>query len=242
MNHQQNSYILASDVHPSLSGQRHIAQVVQAAIAHPVDFQPEDEAIVEAGTRIRTRPQMFAGTLKTANAGQMFEVIGQTQIWLHVRISSRTTGYVPASSAKLVLRPWPTKANLSYSTKVGAGTLSGPSASASVMAFRWHGTVYAPAAQFAKLAGVQSSWQPSTRTTQLMTPAESGLIANAATNPLGFTAASKTNHMNLQVQGILLTIDGEPVHLAHPVLLAGNAVYLPAMDAWRALGGQATTS
>lgn len=266
INNHQGTLIRTQDIHPTRTGQRDIAKAVEAVLAHPSDYKPGDYAIIPAGVPIVKSPSIWAPRIDRTQTQQMLAVTGTKDIWLKVQRSGggedpgaggntgASVGYVKKAAVKLVIRPWPVARNQTFSTNVTLGMLTGPKGAASVLGLMWHGATYAPADALAKLAGGGdgeaaagtdggAAWQPASRLVTMTTPKHSGIASAAAANhKLGFRALTNANQrtmkMTLHVEGALLQIDGEPVQLNHPILIADGTAYLPTTEVWQALGGK----
>jgi lysophospholipase L1-like esterase len=247
MDHRQSSLIRTQDIHPTRTGQQGIAQAVEATLAHPANYKPHDYAVIPAGVPIIKSPALLAPSLLTTPSQQMLQVTGTSDIWLKVQLQglggAQGAGYVKKSSVKLVIRPWTVEKNQTIATMVKMGVLKGPKGASSVVGFQWHGTAYAPANEVANLADATASWQPDVRLMAMTTQDSSGITsASAKRSTLTLQPLSQGNQgnmkMTLHVEGALLQIDGEPVHLNQPILIVGDTAYLPVKAVWQALGGK----
>ncbi|GGJ02413.1 hypothetical protein GCM10010885_09640 [Alicyclobacillus cellulosilyticus] len=286
-NHHQaeDVRVAAHDVHPTVAGQRALAQCVEDALAHPLAASPHFYAVAPRGAVIRSQPSPAAPALFYLHGNQGVLVIGAASAapgaanaaqdaanaapgaanaapsaaaaWLQVVTPDGQRGDVPAGEVQTFIRPW--------NDPVFADRVVRLAAAPGTPAVSWQGTVYVPAAWLARQAGGRAAWHNTTREVALTTPGAAGVRGAAASGAANRAASAAAGGVSgdtsggiewatrttipvpsgtpapqtvIRLAGIELTIDGEPIRLAHPPFLWQGQVYLPAAEVWTALGGE----
>ncbi|MCL6454669.1 MAG: SGNH/GDSL hydrolase family protein [Alicyclobacillus sp.] len=116
-----------------------------------------------------------------------------------------------------------------------------------IRCFSDHGTVYAPLSWFAQVTGGTVQEETDQRVLTLSTPLHSGLVQNgwdeqgsAPPQSWHYAPTPSQQSVELETNGWVLEVDGEPVDLTHPVVEWDGTWYAPAAELWEYLGGDVT--
>jgi hypothetical protein len=177
-------------------------------------------------------------------------VVGQQGNWLQVVTGNKKTGYVSTNRVHLLLRP---TGNFTFSdtmAEVRKATLKS-STGVQTQGFEKDGILYAPVSFLAKAAGSTVTWDNLNREVKVSSgsasanpPTSTNGDGGAATSEIQITATLGTGRTTAKVrtEGILVTIDGEPLVTSGEAFIANGSVYVPMADFAKALGGTATPS
>ncbi|RIV20275.1 SGNH/GDSL hydrolase family protein [Alicyclobacillaceae bacterium I2511] len=263
-NHHQGTLVRLAelDVHPTLAGQQALAEAVQRVLLHPLSYQPVFYAMAPEGALIDTKPSLGPFAMAWLHGPVGLLVTGKQGTWWQVVTRQGNQGYVAANKVNLLLRPWNNVTFASLDTRVtfGQWRWPQPSQASQAVGFVWQGQTYLPAASLGLWTHGQEHYGKNQQEVDLTTPLHSGLIqsgllpgqaptapkaagvagtetAAATLPPLQFTPGN-TATVTLKTAGLILNIDGEPIHLANQPVLWQGRVFLPAKAVWTQLGGQ----
>lgn len=266
-NHQQpvDVRLNSLDIHPTITGQKELAQLTETTMAHPLDALPAAYAVSPKGALIYSRATAgpFAIGWLRGNAGVL--VTGSTGDKWRVVTPDGKTGYVARQAVTLLVRPFP---NVGFHTQKLAVTkaIVSTTTAGKAAGFDEGGTTYAPVDFLAQAANGTLTVDKTRRTIDIETPMHSGLIQvgwqmpqTGASLPATSAATSAANRVSrrparkLAVEvvpttetasavegGWVLMVDGSAVNLPHPIFSVNGTFYVPAASAWSYLGGTVT--
>jgi hypothetical protein len=112
------------------------------------------------------------------------------------------------------------------------------------------GILYAPVLFLTKVAGARATWDNANREVKVSSGSASANPTStiggsgASTSEIQITATLGTGRTKAKVrtEGILVTIDGEPLVTSGEPFIANGNVYVPVADLAKALGGTVTPS
>lgn len=249
-NHQQLSLVRVQDVdiHPTVTGQQVLAQLVSAATSKPAWHQPGYYAVAAAGVVVRNKASATGTAVAWLHGQEGALVDGFQAGWLQVTMPDSLQGFVPMTSATLLLRPWATGTFARQRPVVDRARALARQGHA-WPAFTWHHQTYVPVSAMTVGTGIHASWSNAQHELDLTTPGAAGLFGSEQAGGQGPApvASSQTilrvlpsgqrAAVVLQTAGILVQIDGEPVELSSEPVLYNGQVYVPAAGLWEAFGG-----
>lgn len=254
-NHHQDALVRLDslDIHPTVAGQKDLAQDVEQVLQQPLHAQPMYYAIAKQGVLIRAKAQLGPNAIHWLDAGTGVLVTGLQGDWLQVVTPAGETGFVQTKNANLVLRPWNDVSFTNVSKHLPTGQITDDTSGKAADVFVWNGTVYAPIRYLATLANATVTVNNDTLQVDVETPSHSGLVQTGWLAPSLVTVnrPSPQVHVHLEpsgpyalvefgTKGLEVTIDGEDVDLHGQVVERQGQVAVPVAAFWQALGGIAT--
>ncbi len=203
VNHHQDTLVRLSDldIHPTIAGQKAIANAVVDAVNHPLSHQPLLYAVTRNGTPIdaTTSPGSFAINWLGPDEGA--PVVGRSGDWLQVVTATGKTGYVKQDDVSVLLRRFPDVLFATTKQTLSTGMVVDNVTQRSTNVFEWNGAVYAPVTYLAKNANAQVEYHVVSREVDVTTPQHSGLVQTGILNPasVGGPAAAPRADMHVKM-------------------------------------------
>ncbi|MCL6626114.1 GDSL-type esterase/lipase family protein [Alicyclobacillus shizuokensis] len=174
-NHRQAQYVRLQedDVHPSVRGQKALADAVLTTLDSPLWHQPMYYALAPKGAIVRSQSVMGSNGISWLHGDQADLVIGKSGSWLEVVTPEGQTGFVEQKSVRLLLRPWNNDSFATFRTPVTPVRLQvehGRGGVREVAGFAWSGWIYAPLSDLARAAGETVTWDEANREADVTTP------------------------------------------------------------------------
>ncbi|WP_026962838.1 GDSL-type esterase/lipase family protein [Alicyclobacillus herbarius] len=175
-NHHQDKYVRLKqdDVHPTVAGQRVLAQSVLESLDNPLWHEPMYYALAPHGAVVRAQAMDTANGISWLHGDQADLVIGRVGEWLEVVTPEGQSGYVEGKSVRLLLRPWNNDSFASFRASVTPIKLRVErphQATQTIHGFAWSGWIYAPLSDLAHAAGETWTWDETGREARVSTPA-----------------------------------------------------------------------